>query len=89
MVTFYNGLNAHTGMVVDALANGALLTKSYNKEYGILERISNNNYQWPNTTTLTRRRVTRVHEVDTYIFGNPSILYVDYAQEHEHEFIKW
>ncbi|KAM6559604.1 uncharacterized protein LOC115712327 [Cannabis sativa] len=47
METFYNSLNAHTRMVVDASANGALLAKSYNEVYDIIERISNNNYQWP------------------------------------------
>ncbi|KAA3483492.1 Retrotransposon gag protein [Gossypium australe] len=31
--TFYNVLNAHTRMVVDAFANGALLSKSASKNY--------------------------------------------------------
>ncbi|KAA3461920.1 hypothetical protein EPI10_028454 [Gossypium australe] len=44
--TFYNCLNTYTRMVVDASVNGALLLKSYNEAYEILERISNNNYQW-------------------------------------------
>ena len=30
--------------MVDALANEALLSKSYNEAYEILERIANNNY---------------------------------------------
>ena len=42
--TFYNGLNPSTRLMVDALTNGALLSKSYNKAYEILERIANNNY---------------------------------------------
>ena len=42
---FYNGLNAHTRMVVDASANGALLFKSYNEIYEIIERNASNNYQ--------------------------------------------
>ena len=45
METFYNGLNAHTKMVVDASANGALLSKSYNEAYEIIETIATNNYQ--------------------------------------------
>ena len=45
--TFYNGLKAHTRMVLDAFANGALLSKSYNEAYEIIERIASNNYQWP------------------------------------------
>lgn len=35
--------------MVDALENRALLSKSYNEAYDILERIANNNYQWPST----------------------------------------
>ncbi|KAH9671338.1 hypothetical protein KPL70_017334 [Citrus sinensis] len=47
--TFYNGLNPSTRLMVDASANGALLSKSYTEAYEILERIANNNYQWPST----------------------------------------
>ena len=47
--TFYNGLNPSTTLLVDASANEALLSKSYNEAYEILERIANNNYQWPST----------------------------------------
>ncbi|KAH9735010.1 hypothetical protein KPL71_017596 [Citrus sinensis] len=43
--TFYNGLNPSTRLMVDASANGALLSKSYTESYEILERIANNNYQ--------------------------------------------
>ncbi|XP_062080494.1 uncharacterized protein LOC133785259 [Humulus lupulus] len=64
METFYNGLNAHTRMVVDASANGALLAKSYNEAYEILERISNNNYQWPTSRLSTGRKVAGIHGVD-------------------------
>ncbi|KAA3483809.1 hypothetical protein EPI10_005948 [Gossypium australe] len=42
-----NGLNAHTMMVIDTSANGALLSKSYNEACEIIERITSNNYQWP------------------------------------------
>ena len=45
--TFYNRLNAHTRMVVDISANGALLSKSYNEAYEIIKRFASNNYQWP------------------------------------------
>ncbi|KAH9647957.1 hypothetical protein KPL70_025394 [Citrus sinensis] len=47
--TFYNGLKPSTRLMVDASVNGALLSKSYNEAYEILERIANNNYQWPST----------------------------------------
>ncbi|KAA3487120.1 Retrotransposon gag protein [Gossypium australe] len=50
--TFYDGLKAHTRMVVDASMNGALLSKSYNEAYEIIKRIASNNYQWlTNRTT--------------------------------------
>ncbi|XP_062075621.1 uncharacterized protein LOC133779716 [Humulus lupulus] len=50
METFYNGLNAHTRMVVDASANGALLAKSYN--------------EWPTSRLSTGRKVASIHDVD-------------------------
>ncbi|XP_062089707.1 uncharacterized protein LOC133796249 [Humulus lupulus] len=50
METFYNGLNAHTRMVVDASANGALLAKSYN--------------EWPTSRLSTDRKVAGIHDVD-------------------------
>ncbi|KAG8478888.1 hypothetical protein CXB51_028742 [Gossypium anomalum] len=52
-------------MVVDASANSALLSKSYNKAYEINERIASNNYQWPTNRATSGRRVAGIHEVDT------------------------
>jgi len=43
METFYNGLNIATKQVVDASANGAILSKTYNEAYEILERIASSN----------------------------------------------
>ncbi|KAA3461302.1 Retrotransposon gag protein [Gossypium australe] len=62
--TFYNGLNAHTRLVVDAFMNGGLLSKSYNEDYEIVERIDSNIYQWPKNRAASGRQVARVHEVD-------------------------
>ncbi|XP_062085900.1 uncharacterized protein LOC133792007 [Humulus lupulus] len=62
--TFYNSLNTHTRMVVDASANEAFRDKSYNKAYEILEIISNNNYQWPTSRLSTGRKVSGIHDVD-------------------------
>ncbi|KAG8473123.1 hypothetical protein CXB51_035066 [Gossypium anomalum] len=64
--TFYNGLNAHTRMVVDSSAKGALLSKSYNEAYEIIERIVSNNYQWLTNRAVSGRRVARIHEVDAF-----------------------
>ncbi|XP_062104771.1 uncharacterized protein LOC133816126 [Humulus lupulus] len=65
--TFYNGLNAHTRIVVDALAIMALLAKSYNEAYEILERISNNKCQWPTSRLSTGRKVAGIYDVDAII----------------------
>ncbi|KAH9780492.1 hypothetical protein KPL71_008099 [Citrus sinensis] len=62
--TFYNGLNQSTRLMVDASANGALLSKSYNEAYEILEIITNNNYQWPSTRQAAARGTAGVHNVD-------------------------
>ena len=50
--------------MVDASANGALLSKSYNEAYEILERIANNNYQWPLTRQVAAIGAAGVHNVD-------------------------
>ncbi|XP_024018055.1 uncharacterized protein LOC112090603 [Morus notabilis] len=63
METFYNGLNGQTRTIVDAAAGGAILAKSYNDAYEILERMANNNYQWP-TERHNARKATGIHEVD-------------------------
>ncbi|XP_062093483.1 uncharacterized protein LOC133799485 [Humulus lupulus] len=67
METFYNGLNAASRMVLDASANGAILSKSYNEAFEILERIAINNYQWSTTRAPTSRKVAEVLEVDALI----------------------
>ncbi|PON50459.1 hypothetical protein PanWU01x14_223240 [Parasponia andersonii] len=50
--------------MVDASANGALLAKSYNDAYKILERMANNNYQWPTERVAAGRLVAGIHDVD-------------------------
>ena len=49
--------------MVDASANGALLSKFYTEAYEILERIANNNYQWPSTRQTTVRGAAWVHNI--------------------------
>ncbi|KAA3487524.1 protein FAR1-RELATED SEQUENCE 5-like [Gossypium australe] len=51
-------------MVVDASANGTLLDKSYNEAHEILERIANNDYQYPTTRVRTGRKVAGTMELD-------------------------
>ncbi|KAH9800697.1 hypothetical protein KPL71_000768 [Citrus sinensis] len=62
--TFYNGLNPSTRLMVDASANGALLSKSYIEAYEILERIANNNYQWPSVRQPSARGSAGVHNIN-------------------------
>ncbi|KAA3483811.1 Retrotransposon gag protein [Gossypium australe] len=55
--SFYNGLNAYMRMVVDASANGALLSKSYKEAYKIMERIAtrpSNTYLQPRSNQPLR-----------------------------------
>lgn len=54
--TFYNGLNSSTRLMVYASANGALLSKSYNEAYDILERMA----QWPSTGQAAVRGIAGV-----------------------------
>ncbi|KAL5556287.1 hypothetical protein UlMin_038523 [Ulmus minor] len=63
METFYNGLNAQTRTIVNAASNGALMSKTYNEAYALLERMASNNYQWPTERVPAGRRVAGVHEV--------------------------
>ncbi|KAM6564131.1 hypothetical protein CsatB_024129 [Cannabis sativa] len=51
-------------MVLDASANGAILSKSYNEAFEIVERIASNNYQWSTNRAPTSRKVAGVLEVD-------------------------
>ncbi|XP_060969639.1 uncharacterized protein LOC133036888 [Cannabis sativa] len=51
-------------MVLDASASGAILSKSYNEAFEILERIASNNYQWSTNRAPTSRKVAGVLEVD-------------------------
>ncbi|KAL5568444.1 hypothetical protein UlMin_025019 [Ulmus minor] len=63
METFYKGLNAQTRTIVDAASNGALMSKTYNEAYALLERMASNNYQWPTERVPAGRRIAGVHEV--------------------------
>ena len=45
--TFYNGLRDATRTVIDASVGGALMKKTMNQAYEILEDIATNSNQWP------------------------------------------
>lgn len=44
--TFYSGLDRHTQVLADTSAGGALLRKTYNEAYDLLDRMSKNNSEW-------------------------------------------
>ncbi|KAL4340192.1 hypothetical protein GQ457_08G025280 [Hibiscus cannabinus] len=59
VIMFYNRVNALTMMMLDVSTNGTLLDKSAEEATEILDRIANNDYQFPSTRKqMTRRNVT-------------------------------
>ncbi|KAJ4705035.1 DNA-directed DNA polymerase [Melia azedarach] len=61
--TFYNGLSCTTRTMIDAAVGSALISKTHDKAYTLLEEMASNNYQWPSDCS-TQRRVAGVHEID-------------------------
>ncbi|KAL4342153.1 hypothetical protein GQ457_08G025220 [Hibiscus cannabinus] len=61
---FYNGVNAPTRMMLDASANGTLLDKSPEEAFEILDRIANNDYQFPTSRLGSGRRTSGKLELD-------------------------
>ncbi|KAK9045938.1 hypothetical protein V6N11_051841 [Hibiscus sabdariffa] len=56
VVMFFNGVNTPTCMMLDASANGTLLDKSPKEAFDILDRIANNDYQFPTARLGVGRR---------------------------------
>ena len=65
--TFYNGLSDYTRTVIDALAGIALMKKTTDQAYGILEDMTTNNNQWPKETMISRKAV---RGADTKVLSN-------------------
>ncbi|KAK9011682.1 hypothetical protein V6N11_044527 [Hibiscus sabdariffa] len=65
VVMFYNGVNAPTRMMLDVSANGTLLDKSPEEAFEILDRIANNDYQFPTSRLVSGRRTSGKLELDT------------------------
>ncbi|KAK8578731.1 hypothetical protein V6N12_069075 [Hibiscus sabdariffa] len=63
VVMFYNG-NAPTRMMLDASANGTLLDKSPEEAFDILDRIANNDYQFPTSRLGQGRRTPGKLDLD-------------------------
>ncbi|KAK8669905.1 hypothetical protein V6N13_104673 [Hibiscus sabdariffa] len=65
VVMFYNGVNAPTRMMLDASVNGTLLDKSSEEAFYILDRIANNDYQFPTSRLGSGRRTPGKLDLDT------------------------
>ena len=65
--TFYNGLSDPTRTVIDASTRGALMKKTTDQAYGILEDMATNSNQWPKDRLIPRKAVGGV---DTEVLSN-------------------
>ena len=65
--TFYNGLSDSTRTIIDASTGGALLKKTTDQEYGILEDMATNSNQWSKERMIPRKAVGGV---DTEVLSN-------------------
>ena len=65
--TFYNGLSDSTRTIIDASTGGALMKKTINQAYGILENMASNSNQWPRNMMISRKVVGGV---DTEVLRN-------------------
>ena len=52
---FYNGLSDSARAIIDALIGGALMKKSKNQAYEILENTTTNSNQWPRDRSAPRK----------------------------------
>ena len=59
--TFYNGLIDSTRIVIDASTGGALMKKTIDQAYGILEDMAINSNQWPRERMIQRKAVDGVN----------------------------
>ena len=65
--TFYNGLSDYTRIVIDALARDALMKKTIDQAYGILEDMATNCNHWPRERMILRKAVGGA---DTEVLSN-------------------
>ncbi|PNY16242.1 hypothetical protein L195_g012957 [Trifolium pratense] len=63
--TFYDGLVPSSRNILDASYGGALLSKSYNEGFKLIESITTNTYQWPTAraNSAPTKKIVGVHEV--------------------------
>ena len=61
MHTFYNELRESTRTVIDALVGGALMKKTTDQAYSILEDMATNSNQWPKDKVVVRKTAGGPH----------------------------
>ena len=65
--TFYNSLSDSTRTGIDTSVGGALMKKTTDQAYGILEDMATNSNQWPRDKLIPRKAVGGV---DTMVLRN-------------------
>ena len=50
--------------MLDAFTSRALLNKSYNEAYDLIESIAANNYQWPTARVNSAKKVANIQEIN-------------------------
>ena len=67
MHTFYNGLRDSTRIIIDASTGGALMKKTIDQAYEILEDTTTNSNQWPRDRSAPRKSLAGA---DTEVLSN-------------------
>ena len=67
MHTFYNGLGDSARTIIDASTGGALMKKTTDQAYEILEDTATNTNQWPRDRSAPRKSMVGA---DTEVLGN-------------------
>ena len=67
MHTFYNGLSNSARTIIDALVGGALIKKTTDQAYEILEDTTTNSNQWPRDRSAPRKSLVGA---DTEVLNN-------------------
>ena len=65
--TFYNGLSHSTRTIIDASVGGALMKKTTNQSYEILEDTTTNSNQWPRDRSAPKKPLAGA---DTEVLSN-------------------
>ena len=67
MHTFYNGLSGSTRTIIDASVGAALMKKTIDQAYEILEDTTTNTNQWPRDRSAPRKSIAGA---DTEVLNN-------------------